>query len=211
MGGFNNICLLRCCTEFKSCNSANLSNIISLTECNFCNLSIKDYVWKFVSLICCNKGQVYGARSYLHSKNAKRCIFDQQMWTHIFLFMTGLYALHRNFLEMFIMVGITTPLSCFYHYEYERPGLIATAEGISAKLLFLYAIIQLLYAPTWHTLLFELFFFFATVVVFLGTNLRMDFYEQWHCLMHIVPAFWGIAIVLFHQPIISPHLYINFY
>jgi hypothetical protein len=48
--------------------------------------------------------------------------------------------------DMFLLLALTTPLSILYHLTYEKPGTLAKAEGICAKLLYAYGAVQIFYA-----------------------------------------------------------------
>jgi hypothetical protein len=157
---------------------------------------------RLARLLLPGEGQSFGDRSALHAINATRKVTDPQMWTHAFFFMSMYFALRYRLLDLFILLGVTTPLSLVYHHTYERPGRLAQLEGVAAKLLFVYGVIQLFYAPSPIHLLTEGSLFLATVVIFIATNIRKQWYERWHPLMHVVPALWSTCVAIAHKPLI---------
>lgn len=153
-------------------------------------------------LLLPGEGQNFGDRAALHAIKATRKLTDPQMWTHAFFFMSMFFAHRNRLLDLFILLAITTPLSLVYHYTYERPGRLAQFEGVAAKLLFIYGVIQLFYAPSPIHLLSEGVLFLATVGIFIATNLQKRWYEPWHCLMHVVPPLWATCVAVAHKPLI---------
>jgi hypothetical protein len=105
--------------------------------------------------------------------------------------------------DLCTLLSLTTPLSTLYHFEFEKPGPIAKIEGLLAKTMFVYGLVQLLYAPSTFLLVAEVAFLAATLTIFLGTNLCKEYYEPWHCLMHVVPAFWAMLVACNHGPLIA--------
>ena len=158
---------------------------------------------KIVALLHPGEGQRFGGRKELHDSGALRSIFDVQIYTHI-PFFYAIYLSYRNHLyDLFLLLIISIPLSIVYHVTYERPGILASIEGLSAKFLFLYGFIQLFFAKSIPLIITELAFLFLTVLVFISTNLwKETLYDPWHCLMHIVPAFWAAVVATYHAPII---------
>ena len=114
-----------------------------------------------------------------------------------------MYFAHKfRLLDLLILLGVTTPLSLVYHFTYEKPGPLAQLEGIAAKLLFAYGVIQLFYAPSTTLLVTEGSLFLATVAIFIATNVRKQWYERWHCLMHVIPPLWATCVAVAHKPLI---------
>jgi len=149
-----------------------------------------------------SSGQVYGERKQLHLQSARRPLTDTHMWTHVFFGATIVLAGFYHFYEMIILLSITTPLSLIYHYEYEKPGLLANVEGVFAKLLFLYGALHLFVAPSLSVLVIELLLLLNTVFIFVVTNIRKDAYDPWHSLMHVIPPIWAALIVVTHRPLL---------
>eukprot|EP01041_Mallomonas_annulata_P007931 gene7931-16243_t len=145
---------------------------------------------KIVSILGPGTGQNHGGRPALHAQHARRPMNDVHMWTHIFFVFAGIFAASHQFYDMLALLSISTPLSFVYHHQYEKPGLLASIEGFSAKCLFIYGLAQLLRAPTYETFLFESIFLIITAAVYIGTNLNMEEYDRWHSIMHIVPPLW---------------------
>ena len=174
--------------------------ILLLSAVVFHIKNVKFYLRRIANIACCNKGHVYGNRKILHEMNVKRPLTDIQMWTHIFFIFPIALAPLLGFIDIFVLLSVSSTLSILYHYDYEKPGLIATAEGFVAKFVFAYAVFHLLYTPSREVFFLEFTSFVLTVVVFLGTNLIMDSYESWHYFMHIIPSFWATIIVLYHKP-----------
>ena len=159
-------------------------------------------VVQLLRLLLPGEGQSYGNRATLHATNAKRGLLDPQMWTHVFFFQSMFFSYHTRVFDLFILLSITTPLSIMYHYTYEKPGRLAQMEGIAAKALFIYGVVQMFYAPnvTYRTI--EFFLFLLTLVIFIGTNFQKSLYEPWHCLMHVVPTIWATVVAVAHKPLI---------
>ena len=147
-------------------------------------------------------GQSSGNRIALHAANAKRKWSDPYMWTHIFFLINGLAAYQNEVFDLFLLTLITAPLSVWYHYSYEKPGKLAQLEGIAAKALFVYGVVQIFYAPSLSLIIAEIFMLIFTVVIFLGTNLKPHLYDTYHCLMHIIPPIWATIVALYHTPLL---------
>ena len=162
----------------------------------------EDKLTQLLRLLLPGEGQSYGNRATLHAVNAKRGLLDPQMWTHVFFFQSMFFSYHARLMDLFILLSITTPLSLMYHYTYEKPGRLAQLEGIAAKALFLYGVVQLFYAPTLIIRTVEFILFLLTIVIFIGTNFQKSLYEPWHCLMHVVPTIWATVVAVAHKPLI---------
>ena len=152
-------------------------------------------------LLLPGEGQSFGDRLALQARGAKRGPLDPQMWTHGFFLIPTILALKNNLVDLFILLAVTTPLSLMYHHTYERPGLLTQLEGVAAKLLFLYGVGQLFYAPSAAALAAEVFFFVCTVAVFLITNLQKQWYDPYHCWLHVFPALWAAVVAATHKPL----------
>ena len=157
---------------------------------------------QLLRLLLPGEGQSYGNRASLHAINAKRGMLDPQMWTHVFFFQSMFFSYHARVLDLFMLLSITTPLSLLYHYTYEKPGRLAQLEGIAAKALFVYGVVQMFYAPNLTYRTIEFFLFLLTVVIFIGTNFQKSLYEPWHCLMHVIPPIWATVVAVAHKPLI---------
>lgn len=136
-------------------------------------------------------------------QDARRKFSDPQMWTHIFFFISGFTALRCELYDLFILTLTTTPLSLAYHYSYERPGRLAQTEGLAAKSLFLYGLIQIFRAPSMSLAFLEFMLLFLTVVIFVSTNLKPKLYEPYHCFMHVIPPLWITVVAATHSPLIK--------
>jgi hypothetical protein len=156
-----------------------------------------------LNYIMLGDGHDFGGRSSLHECGAKRNIYDPQIYTH-FIFLIGGYLCWQNGLyDMLILLNIVIPLSTSYHYTYEQPGIIAQVEAVSAKVLFAYGFCQLFYPGVPAEILFlEISLLIATVFVFIWTNIHIDQYDPWHCLLHVASALWSILVPLYHGPLI---------
>jgi hypothetical protein len=148
-------------------------------------------------------GQSSGNRLALHAVNAKRKWSDPYMWTHVFFVVNGIAAYQCKVFDLFLLTLITAPLSVWYHYSYEKPGKLAQLEGIAAKLLFAYGVAQIFYAPSLPLVIAEVVMLLLTVVIFLGTNLRPQLYDSYHCLMHVIPPIWATIVAVSHNPLIK--------
>lgn len=162
----------------------------------------KSFFYKVLLLLKPGEGQLHGNRYDLHIACAQRSAFDPQIWTHMCLFLATIYAAKNELYDMCTLLSLTTPLSTIYHFNFEKPGVIAKAEGVLAKLMFVYGVLQLFQAPSTMVLLYELILLTLTLVVFIGTNIAKEFYEPWHCLMHVIPAVWAVVLAMFHPPLI---------
>jgi hypothetical protein len=176
--------------------------VLDINKLNGNKVARKSTFQKVLLLLLPGEGQKFGGRTDLHLACACRDISDPQIWTHLCLFIASLFALYFQLYDLFTLLTLTTPLSTIYHFQFERPGFIARAEGILAKIMFVYGIIQLFYAPNFEILLGELLCLVLTLTVFIGTNIDKRYYEPWHSLMHVVPAAWGIIIACNHAPLI---------
>ena len=152
-------------------------------------------------LLSPGEGQSFGNRAALHASNARRRLTDPQMWTHVFFVMNGLIAYDRKIYDLFLLTLVTAPLSVVYHYSYEKPGRLAQLEGTAAKALFTYGFIQIFRAPTILLAFFEVLLLIFTIAIFVGTNLRPNLYEPYHCFMHVIPPAWATIVALTHTPI----------
>ena len=113
--------------------------------------------------------------------------------------------------ELAVLQAGTLLLSLAYHRNYERPGTLATGEGLAAKLLFLYGSTQSLLnlppgAP--HTLqAAEGCCFALTLGCFILTNFQKELYERWHPLgLHVVPGIWSSLVALEHASLLPPSM-----
>lgn len=162
----------------------------------------KSFFFKVLLLLRPGEGQLHGNRCELHIACVKRSAWDPQMWTHSCLFLAAIFAAYSELYDMCTLLSLTAPLSTIYHFHYEKPGIIAKAEGILAKTMFVYGVLQLFQAPTNMVLFYELVLLTFTLVVFIGTNVAKEFYEPWHCLMHVIPAVWAVVLAMHHPPLI---------
>jgi hypothetical protein len=160
-------------------------------------------IWKILTQTT-PPGQSYGIRKELHAENATRKLSDVMMWTHVFFVLGGVLAWVNGLFDLFVINAITTSMSIQYHRWYERPGIVAKFEGVSAKLLFVYGCLQLFQAPPSKAIVvLEYICLCTTVCVFLATNLRKELYDDFHPLMHVVPPLWICLVATFHAPLLS--------
>lgn len=180
------------------------SSVALLAEVDIVDVSKERTVWVHIlMLLRPGDGQLHGSRCVLHDSSTRRSAFDPQIWTHLFLFVASIAAAVNGLYDMCTLLSLTTPLSALYHFEFEKPGIVAKVEGLLAKSMFVYGLAQMFYAPTATLLVCELLFLAATLGVFIGTNLCKQYYDPWHCLMHVVPAFWAMLIACHHGPLIA--------
>jgi hypothetical protein len=149
------------------------------------------------------QGQVgFGNRDELHKSGAQRHIFDALMVpSHIPFMAASATSFKNNLTELALLTAVTTILSLLYHRGFERPGRLCTAEGLIAKLLFVYGAAQLLQAPTSQLFLVELLLLILTMTCFFLTNLYKQLYDRLHIGMHLIPAVWCFVVASFHQPL----------
>jgi len=150
-------------------------------------------------------GKSFGVRQALHAMDAKRKYTDPLMFTHACFLLCSCVSLRRGLVDLFLLNTTTCLLSFLYHRSYEKPGRLAAAEGMTAKALFIYGVLQLIRAPPTF-LLPEICLCIATVVTFVVTNLRSDLYDRFHILMHIFPSTWAFLVSLKHTPLLVLHL-----
>lgn len=163
----------------------------------------KPFWLKVLMLLRPGDGQLHGNRRDLHLLCAQRDICDPQMWTHAFLFIAALVAGFNGLNDLCTLLTITAPLSTMYHLDFEKPGFIAKMEGFIAKVTFVYGIIQMFLAPTMLLFICEFAILVIILIIFIGTNVCKEYYEPWHCLMHVVPAVWAVLVSFTHTPLIS--------
>lgn len=149
------------------------------------------------------EGQTFGDRAFKHSNNIKRSPTDPQIWTHIFFFVSYAICWKNRIWELAMLVGCTKILSLVYHFQYEKPGILAKVEGFSAKVLFAYGVAQIFNSVSPILTLVETFLMLLTSAVFIVTNIKKEFYDPWHCLMHVIPALWVSVVGMSHSPLIK--------
>ena len=162
----------------------------------------KSFIHKVLLLLKPGEGQHFGNRAQLHLACAQREVCDPQIWTHLCLFVATMVAAWNELYDLTTLLSITVPLSTIYHFSFEKPGILAKAEGTLAKVTFMYGIVQLFRTPSMTVLLSELFLLGLTLLIFIGTNVLKQYYEPWHSLMHVVPAVWAIVVASNHTPLI---------
>lgn len=105
---------------------------------------------------------------------------------------------------MLILICIVIPLSTSYHYTYEQPGIVAQVEAVSAKALFAYGFMQMFDSSVpMEILILEVLLLLFTVFIFVYTNIHVQMYDPWHCLLHVASAIWCILVSSYHGPLIS--------
>lgn len=162
------------------------------------------FLQKLVGLLHPGEGQRFGDRHILHSSGSFRNIFDKQIYTHIPFFYAMYLAFANRLYDLFFLLVLVIPLSIAYHLTYERPGLLAQVEGFSAKMLFLYGLVQILFAKSIVLRTLESLLLIITAIVFVSTNFYKEaLYDSWHWLMHVVPAIWAILVAAYHGPIVA--------
>ena len=161
----------------------------------------KSTLTTLLRLLLPGEGQSFGDRAALQARGATRGWLDVQIWTHGFFFIPMFLALKNHLVDLFVLLAVTTPLSLLYHYTFERPGVLTQLEGVAAKLLFLYGVAQLFHAPSTAALAAETVLFLGTVAVFIATNLKQQWYDPYHCLLHVVPALWAAVVAATHKPL----------
>ena len=99
--------------------------------------------------------------------------------------------------ELALLQSCVLLLSLAYHRNYERPGLLARGEGVSAKLLFLYGAVQTFRSPDETFLLINGACFAATLSSFVATNFNKALYERYHPIgLHVVPGLWSTSVAV---------------
>ncbi|KAL1523074.1 hypothetical protein AB1Y20_018034 [Prymnesium parvum] len=139
--------------------------------------------------------------------HARRHAADPQLWTHLALLPAILAAAARDppLRELAALQSVVLVLSCLYHRNYERPGVLAKGEGASAKALFLYGVAQTVHSPTVLLACANTCCFALTAGVFVATNFDKRLYERWHPWgLHVLPGVWSTLIALNHAPLLLP-------
>ena len=109
--------------------------------------------------------------------------------------------------ELVAIQSAVLSLSLLYHWNYERPGLLAQGEGLSAKLLFLYGAAQTLRSPDAALLAANSGCFALTLGAFVVTNFDKRLYERWHPWgLHVVPGVWSTLVALHNAPLLPAEL-----
>ena len=162
----------------------------------------KTFLYKVLLLLKPGEGQKFGNRKDLHLACATRDLCDPQIWTHSCLFIATIVAALNEVHDLTTLLSLTVPLSTIYHFNYEKPGIIAKTEGILAKAMFIYGVIQMFRTPTNLVLVTELLLLLLTLLIFIGTNVSKQYYEPWHSLMHVVPAAWAIVVACNHTALL---------
>lgn len=152
------------------------------------------------------QGQKHNDREVLHRTGATRSLDDVMMYSHLPFVGASYIAYSHNLIELAIINSITLVLSLAYHRTYEKPGKLCLAEGISAKLLFIYGFLQLFNIPSSSSpsllLLSEVVCLVLTSGCFLLTNVFKHLYDKWHIGMHLVPAIWVAIVGAYHHPLL---------
>ena len=140
------------------------------------------------------------------SKKSYRHASDAQIWTHIF-FVPALFISFYTMFELFLLLVVVVPLSIANNVNLERPGLLSRVEGLAAKTLFVYGVLQMLYKSYASVFVFNVICFvltFSTFIVTLRLNLYHDQRSTWEILhptgMHFVPALWATITSMYNQP-----------
>lgn len=139
--------------------------------------------------------------------SAVRAWTDPQMYSHA-AFVPAIAAsalVTPGLPELALLQSVTLALSLGYHRQYERPSRLATAESVSAKLLFLYGAVQTTQSPSEALLVANSACFALTLGTFVLTNLDKSLYERWHPLgLHVVPGAWSFFVATGHTSLLPP-------
>lgn len=137
-------------------------------------------------------------------KTHKRSWLDANITSHIFFAPAVLICIWRQtLLELALLQGAVTYLSVRNHRNFERPCTLAVIEGISAKCLFLYGLLQTLRSPDPASFNFHSACATFTAALFLLTNFRPRLWDPWHWIgLHLIPGIWSASVALTHSPII---------
>lgn len=89
--------------------------------------------------------------------------------------------------ELAALQSVVLGLSLLYHRNYERQCLLASAEALCAKTLFVYGTVQIFYSPSDILLVANSMCFLLTAGIFIVTNLDKSLYECYHPIgLHMV-------------------------
>ena len=169
---------------------------------------LQEKIGEVAKLLKPGEGQLQNAK--FHEMGAVRGMEDPMMWTHVFFAIGAAIAAIHGLWDMAILTTIVLPLSLAYHRSYEKPGLLTNVEGVAAKALFLYGVLQLTNCPSHGTFLVECALLVSTMTVFIATNLNKKLYEPWHALMHFIPPVWGTFVAVNHTPLVPISLSVPF-
>ena len=149
------------------------------------------------------QGQAFTAeRRELHAVNARRKWLDVMVLpSHAPMLASSWFSLSSGVVELGLLSFVTLVLSILYHRRYEKPGKLCTAEGITAKVLFVYGVLQMPRAPSLPLFRAELLCAVGTALFFVATNAFKSTYDSFHPLgLHIIPAAWCAIVGLHHAP-----------
>lgn len=163
--------------------------------------------------------------------NARRRWDDLQLLSH-FAFVPGICVAAGKsvpLLELVALQSAVLGLSLLYHWKwvhtrrcllwilyssglqllsnvcrsYKRPGLLAKAEGISAKMLFIYESLQTLQCSDPSIIAATSGCFALTLCAFVATNFNKQLYDRWHpWSLHVVPGIWSTLIAVHNEPLL---------
>lgn len=193
-----NLYLLQCVTGFAASSIQRNRNIIAVH-------SIKPLFqsgWVLVRKLMLGEGQVDEVRQKLHLEGKKRHINDLQVYSHLGFVIASYLARINKVNDLHILLNIVTIFSCGYHYQYEKPGKLAIADSIFAKLLFIYGLLQISNTTTNTLKIAEIILAISTVAILITTNTIRSLYEPWHALMHIIPSIWASIVAIYHTPLL---------
>lgn len=129
---------------------------------------------------------------------------DPQLWTHACFLPAFVLTVLRGVWDLLLLLSLAVPISLIYHRRHERSGALALVEGLAAKALFTYGVVQLFYAPTWRLLFPEAALFGATSVSFLLCKRRPALYDPWHAYgLHCGAGAWATFVASAHAPLIA--------
>ena len=149
------------------------------------------------------QGQAFTAeRRELHALNERRAWMDIMVLpSHAPMLASSWCSLSNGVVELGLLSFVTLVLSVLYHRRFEAPGKLCTAEGITAKILFVYGVLQMPRAPSLMLFRAELLCAVGTAAFFVVTNAWKKLYDSFHPLgLHIIPAVWCAIVGLNHAP-----------
>lgn len=132
-----------------------------------------------------------------------RTLRDFQVSSHL-LFLWGIYhALLNQIYELALLESMVVVLSILFHINHERESPIAMADRVCARLLFLYGMVQMFYAPSDLLLAVEALLAGATAGIWRFCIMFPEYNERLHPLgLHICPGLWSVVVAAKHEALV---------
>jgi len=135
--------------------------------------------------------------------NRQRTWLDFQITSHIPFSISIAYSVYMRFYELALLTTLVVACSVQYHRNRERVCVAAYMDNVTASLLTLYGVCQLIASPNTTILLMNMLLALVTVCTYV-----LSFIDRYRHLypvvhpigMHVVPALWCINVAAFQHP-----------